>query len=161
MASSLNLELGEFVPFHVRSIANKRAQVASRTYKQQFDIGLNEWSCMAALAADPDISASRICAVSGFDKALISRSLHALETKRLVESLAVDGQAPKRLWRLTPSGQAMYRDIRSLALAREEKLLAGISSSERIVLLDLLKRMQRNVTELAVRTASDANNLEM
>lgn len=142
------LDLSEFVPFYVRSIANKLAQAASRTYKERYGIGLNEWSCIAALAAEPRQTASQICSVSGFDKALVSRSLHALEEKHLVAAAPDAGRPSRRQMQLTPAGEAMYREIRQLALDREDALMRGFTLEERGTVLGLLKRMHRNVTEM-------------
>ena len=148
-------DLGEFVPFFIRSIANRLAQAASRSYNRKFGIGLHEWSCLAPLAIKDDLSASRICESSGFDKGLISRSVGALESKGLIESRPVEDHNRRRLIRLTPAGRALYLEIRELALLREKRLLQGLSAEERTALVGYLEIMQRNATELMLEVAAD------
>jgi DNA-binding MarR family transcriptional regulator len=143
------LDLGEYVPFYVRAIANRLAQAASREYKAKFGIGLNEWSCLGALARWTDISAARICEISGFDKALVSRSLRALESKGLITSRSAPNGSHKRLIRLTPAGRSLHDQILTLALAREQRLLKGIPAQERAGLLSFLRTMHTNALSLA------------
>jgi DNA-binding MarR family transcriptional regulator len=142
------LELDDFVPFYMRAIANRLAQAASRFYSEKFGIGLTEWSCLAALAKEKHISASRICEISGFDKGLISRGLGALEAKGYIESRPVPEHNRKRLIDLTPTGLALYREIRHFALDREERLLAGLSPQQRAQLIEMLRTMHRNAIGL-------------
>ena len=143
------LDLGEYVPFYVRAIANRLAQAASREYKAKFGIGLNEWSCLGALARWTDISAARICEISGFDKALVSRSLSALESKGLITGRSAPNGHRKRLIRLTPPGRRLHDQILTLALRREQRLLKGIPAKERLHLLELLRTMHTNALSLA------------
>lgn len=142
------LDLDDFVPFYIRAIANRLAQAASRLYQQRFGIGLTEWSCLAALAKEEEISASRICAISGYDKGLISRGLGALEAKGFIESRPVMDHNRKRLIHLTPAGRRLYGEVRQLALLREERLLAGLSSDDRSALVASLRIMLRNARAL-------------
>jgi DNA-binding MarR family transcriptional regulator len=151
------LELDDFVPYYVRAIANRLAQAASRLYSRKFGIGLTEWSCLSTLAKEEEISAARICEMSGFDKGLISRGLGSLETKGFVRSSPVKHHNRKRLIRFTPAGRALYREIRDLALMREQRLLEGLSSHERAALLASLRIMQRNATRLAAEEAAAAD----
>lgn len=148
-AESALLELDDFVPYYVRAIANRLGQAASRLYQRKFGIGLTEWSCLSTLAKEEEISAARICEMSGFDKGLVSRGLGALEAKGLVQSRAAQDHNRKKLIRFTPAGRALYVRIRELALVREEYLLEGLSRDERTALLASLRIMQRNAARLA------------
>ena len=143
------LELDDFVPYYVRAIANRLAQAASRLYQRRFGIGLTEWSCLSTLGKEEEISASRICEMSGYDKGLISRGLASLEAKGFVQSRPVEDHNRKRLIRFTSAGRALYDEIRELALIREQRLLEGLSPQERSSLLASLRVMQCNATRLA------------
>lgn len=150
------LELDDFVPYYVRAIANRLAQAASRLYQRKFGIGLTEWSCLSTLGKEEEISASRICEMSGYDKGLISRGLGSLEAKGFIESRPVKDHNRKRLIRFTPAGRALYVEIRSLALIRERRLLEGLSPEGRAALLASLRIMRRNATKLAADEAAAA-----
>jgi DNA-binding MarR family transcriptional regulator len=142
------LDLDDYVPYYVRAIANRLAQAASQFYNQKFGIGLNEWSCLATLGKEQEISAARICEMSGFDKALVSRSVNSLEAKGFVETRPAEDHNRKRLIRFTPAGRELYLEIRRLALSREERLLEGFSAQDRAVLLGYLRAMHRNARHL-------------
>jgi DNA-binding MarR family transcriptional regulator len=159
-ASSIDgdLNLGDFVPYYVRVIANRLAQAASRTYSSKYGIGLTEWICLAVLAREQEISASRICEISGFDKGLISRSVNALEDKGFVQSKPVATHNRKRLIRFTPAGRELYLQIGELALRREEALLEGLSGQDRFALLGYLRIMQRNANNLVSGDAADPSD---
>lgn len=148
VADDAVLDLDSYVPFYLRAIANRLAQVASRHYNERFGIGLNEWSCLALLAMEDDVSATRISEVSGFDKAVISRSINSLESKGYVTTKGVKNHNKRRLIRLTPVGREVYSQIRRLALVRQELLLKGISATGRAALLKSLRLMHRNATML-------------
>jgi DNA-binding MarR family transcriptional regulator len=151
------LELDDFVPYYVRAIANRLAQAASRLYNRKFGIGLTEWSCLSTLAKEEEISASRICEMSGFDKGLISRGLSSLEAKGFIQSRPVKDHNRKRLIRFTPAGRALYLEVLELALIREERLLEGLSLQQRAALLTALRVMQGNATRLAAEEAAAAD----
>ena len=57
----------------------------------------------------------------------------------------IEGDGRLRLASLTPKGQALHDEIRELALERERALLAPLSTAEREVLLDLLRRLHDNL----------------
>src|SRR5690606_11563903 len=105
------LDLEQFVPYYIRAISNRIAQAASRFYSEKFGIGLNEWSCLATLSKEEEVSASRICEMSGFDKALVSRSVNALEAKGFIQSRPVRDHNRRRLIRFTPAGRVLFAEI--------------------------------------------------
>ena len=149
------LNLDDFAPYYVRAIANRLAQAASRLYHRQFGIGLTEWSCLSTLAKEDEISASRICEMSGFDKGLVSRGLAALEEKGLITTTPVKTHNRKRLIQFTPAGRSMYVEIEQLALEREDQLLKGFSSDDRKSLMAYLRLMHRNVIELVANEVNE------
>jgi DNA-binding MarR family transcriptional regulator len=149
------LDLDDFAPYYIRAIANRLAQAASRLYMRKFGIGLTEWSCLSTLGKEEEISASRICEMSGFDKGLISRGLASLEAKGFIEAKPVEDHNRKRLIHFTPAGRSLYLEIRELALLREEQLLKELSSDQRAALMGYLRVMHRNALELAADAAGD------
>ena len=151
------LDLDSYVPFYMRAIANRLGQAASRRYNDEFGIGLNEWSCLALLAMEEDVSATRISEVSGFDKAVISRSINSLESKGYVTTKGVEDHNRRRLIKLTPAGREVYSKIRRLALMRQERLLRGMSEKKRAVLLESLRLMHRYAASLATEELERGN----
>lgn len=142
------LNLQGYVPYFIRAIANKLAQAATRQYGERFGIGLNEWACLALLAREPEITAGRISEVGGYDKAVISRSISALVAKGYVSAEATTDHNRKRILRLTATGRKLHSKILALALARESKLLEGVSAADRKKLLATLRVLHANAQKL-------------
>lgn len=141
------IDLSDYVPYFLRATANKLSQASSAEYGK-FGIGLNEWSCLALLAREPHISASRISEVSGFDKAVISRSVNSLENKGLVVVELAPNHNRKKAICLSEAGRLAHDEIMAIALARQKILLTGISADERAQLLRFMRLMHANVLSM-------------
>lgn len=135
------LDLHNYVPYYIRSIANRLSQIDQRIYRNSLNVGLNEWACLALLAREDGISASRICEVSGYDKAVISRSVRSLMDKGYVSARAVANHNRKQLLSLTAKGKKAYLTIEALVLERERLLLEDVTPAQKKVLLKLLARI--------------------
>lgn len=140
------LDLFDYAPYLFRSIANRLGQSGSSLLMREFGIGLNEWSCVALLALEPNISATRICEVSGFDKGVISRSINSLDEKGYVKTVLAPKSSRLRLINLTHAGWRLYRELRVLASKREARLLDGLSGDERTALMHLLRKVHSNMS---------------
>lgn len=100
---------------------------------------------MSLLAIEPGIPASRICHVIGFDKGPVSRTLAALQGRGLIkiETDRLDGRSHSIA--LTAKGRDKHDTVIGAALERERKLLSCLDEREREVLIDLLRRIHRNL----------------
>lgn len=136
------IDFDSYIPFGLTAIANKVSRGASRTYRQLFGIGINEWRILANLKVNPGTTANRICAHSGLDKAAVSRSLRDMEQAGLIR---VDPARRARQLHLTPAGDALHARVIKVALAREAALLAGFDAAERRQLRALINRLHANV----------------
>ena len=142
------IDLDRYVPYLLAAVANRLARISVKQYGDAFGVGLNEWGCLALLAREADIPATRICEVGGFDKALVSRSLSSLEARGYVTSVPVAYHNRKRLLRLTDSGRALHDQIMAIALPREERLLGGLSPAEREAFIAMLQKVHSNAVEI-------------
>jgi DNA-binding MarR family transcriptional regulator len=138
------LNLDRYVPGLLTFLANKLSRGASAIYRREFDVGINDWRVMSQLALEPGIPASRICAVVGLDKAVVSRSLAVLEQHGLV----VGADTRRRLMSLTPAGRTLHDRIILVALERERRLVECLSATERETLIDLLGRLHRRLPDV-------------
>jgi DNA-binding MarR family transcriptional regulator len=74
-----------YVPSLLNHLSNGLSAGASRTYLKHFDVGINDWRVMSALVNHPRTTAKRVSEVLGVNKAIISRSVGVLESKRLLK----------------------------------------------------------------------------
>jgi DNA-binding MarR family transcriptional regulator len=119
------LDLDNYVPGLVTWLSNRLSAGSSKLYRERHGLGVIEWRVMASICAEEGCTAVRICQVVGLDKGAVSRSLALLTARGLVEA---SGRAKPLC--LTPAGRDVHDSILDLALAREHRLLAGLSAAE-------------------------------
>lgn len=144
---ALDMEL--FVPATLVYLAQKISASASAIYRPEFGVGITDWRIMALLAYEPWIAPVRIAEATGLDKGAVSRSLRDLNEAGIVE--VAGGKANQRRLpvALTAKGLALHDKIVKIALARQERLLAGFSERERVALRGFLARMRAQVETMA------------
>lgn len=139
------LDLDNYIPAYFTFLAGKISASASAIYRPRYGVGITDWRIMALIAAEPWISAGRISAATGLDKAAVSRSVHDLAKTGLVDVLPDGDDQRRQTIALTRKGLALHDEIVKLAIEREEKLLEGFSRDERRTLLAFLMRLQAQV----------------
>jgi DNA-binding MarR family transcriptional regulator len=139
------LDLDRYIPAYLTYLAGKISSGASAIYRPRFGVGITDWRIMAMLAAEPWISAGRICESTGLDKAAVSRSVGELEISGIVEVRPDKFDKRRQIIALTRKGLSLHDRVVKLAIAREQKLLEGFSVSERKTLLEYLVRLQLQV----------------
>lgn len=142
------IELKNYIPYLISAIHNNNARVFAQKYSAEFGLGLNEWSCIALLASEDNISATRICEVGGFDRAIVSRSINALIESGYVTSRAVANHNRKRLLNITPAGRLIHDRLMKEVLAGEDRLLQGLDKKQRRELLGYLQLLHQNSVAL-------------
>jgi DNA-binding MarR family transcriptional regulator len=148
------MDLDSFVPALLIFISNRLTNSGSALYRGRLGIGMMDFRVMAMLTIEPGASGTRIAAVIDLDKAAVSRTLRSLERRGLVR--AARGAGSARSLTLSPAGSALYERAWQLSKERERRLLLPLSSRERVVVRDLLRRLlaaTAHVAELARDTA--------
>lgn len=139
------LNLQNSPSFHLVVTANRFTRAAARLYQKRFGIGAMEWRMLVMLTQEPGAGVARAVEVIGIDKAAVSRALARLEEKGLAEGKARPGDPRRRAWRLTDAGRALHEEMLALALARQERMLAGLSRGEVEALVAMLRRIAGNI----------------
>jgi DNA-binding MarR family transcriptional regulator len=137
------LDFDTYVPGLITWLANKLSSGASRTYRERYGLGIIDWRVLASVAAEDGCTATRICQVVGLDKAAVSRSFSLLCARGLVTL----GEGPLRAKpaRLTAAGREVHDGLLDLALARQQRLLHGMSPAETVELTRLLHKLLAGV----------------
>jgi len=139
------IDLDRYVPGYLTWISNKLSGGASQAYLTAFHTGIETWRLLVLLAIERTLSAQHACRVIGMDKASVSRAFKRMQADGLI-TMGLDANDGRvRLASITPKGQALHDEIRELALERERALLQPLSAQERVVLLDLLRRLHDNL----------------
>jgi DNA-binding MarR family transcriptional regulator len=139
------LNLDTYIPGLLTHVTTKLSSGASTVYRRAFGIGVTEWRVIAILAIEPGISASRICQVSGSDKALVSRTIQILEKQKYVIVHSVGEDSRRGAVTLTAAGLDLHDRVIKVALEREKLLLQDLNEKEIALVAKLLRRMHSRV----------------
>ena len=141
------LDMTRYVPALINHLSNKLSRGASAIYRERYGIGIIEWRVLAQLGSSPGSTARAICDRTALDKAAVSRSFGVLSELGYIAFPKNVGRRDQ-IARLTGSGRRLHDRIMTVALEREERFLAPLSSSERRTLVALLNRLYENVDAL-------------
>lgn len=149
IGSADRLELDGFLPYRLSVLQQEVSRVIATAYAKKHGLMRHEWRVMAALGNDQPLSGNEVCDRTNMDKVQVSRAISRLLDRSLV--VRVQDTRDRRRWilRLTPTGEAMYRDIVPLARSREADLLEALSESEVRQLDTLIDKLYRRANELA------------
>ena len=140
-APDIPLDFARYVPASLLHVSNKLSNGANALYRRKFGVNVTEWRVLAILANEPDISAQRIREVVGFDKAVVSRVLKALDSRALVKIVGDVGDGRRHRIALSGKGRALYGKIVAVALEREKRLLSTFTPEEVETLIGFLLKL--------------------
>lgn len=149
------LELEGFLPYRLSVLSNRVSSAIARVYSERFALGVTEWRVMAVLGRYPDLSASEVAQRTAMDKVAVSRAVASLLESGRLEREIHDDDRRRSVLRLSAQGQAIYREVAPLAIAFEQRLLAGMDAAERALLFRLLDRLD----ELELQAEADVATL--
>ena len=143
--SKKTLDLHQYFPYFLGTIANKWASSSSRIYLSEFGIGIATWRVLASISSIGEATSQDVAILVSMDAGAVSRAVGELEKSGHIKK--VEGRFPGRTkpYTLTASGRKLYSDILKIALKREALLLAGLSDSEKKSLLRIMQKLSGNL----------------
>jgi len=133
--------------FLIMTLSNRVTVLAERTLRRALDLSLMEWRVLTVLAVEPAAPPGRIVAITGVNKAAVSRAVNSLERRGLLSRVPAPNHGLRTQLFLTPAGQAMHARGTDERLHSEDELLQGLPSAERLRLLESLKQLMRNLDQ--------------
>jgi DNA-binding MarR family transcriptional regulator len=143
------------VPYQTRlafllgAISNLTTATGSRLFRRTFGLGLGEVRLMYVLDYEGPLTARQASRIIGVDKGAMSRTVAALERRRIVHTRIDDLDARQRVIDFTPAGRRLVERVMVLALHREKQLYSILTNDELLVLSSLLQKFRSHL--LAVR----------
>lgn len=137
------LRLSEFLPYRLSVLSNRISRAIADSYEARFQLSLPEWRVMAVLAETPEIAARDVARRTAMDKVAVSRAVGRLIASGRVERHRAEDDKRRSVLALSDRGQQVYAKVAPLALAYEDRLLAGLSAEERALLTGLLDRLDQ------------------
>jgi DNA-binding MarR family transcriptional regulator len=152
MGASLRIDLERFVPFRLNRLAAEVSRALARVYGERFDIDIPEWRIIATLGDRGMARAQDIALSTRMHKSMVSRAVARLMALGWVAR--TDGARDRREapLALTAAGGEIYRQLVPIVLEYQDRLLAGLTDSERRLLEHLLGKLERQL-ELPCRPA--------
>jgi DNA-binding MarR family transcriptional regulator len=131
-----------FVPHYLGVLSNSFIWSQSRYFLDTYGHGVNEIRVISVLAYSGELSATGLCDALVMNKSIVSRTLAKLQEKAIIET---DGGGRNQTFRLTDLGYDLNAKIVKISLAREDRLLRGLSDRDRVILLGYLAKMVDNL----------------
>ena len=149
------LDLEHFLPYRLSVLSNRVSGAIARVYSERFGLGVTEWRVMAVLGRFPGLSANEVAQRTAMDKVAVSRAVARLTEAGRLERDTHDDDRRRSVLRLSPDGYKIYDEVAPMALAFEQRLLAGIESAERDALFRLLDRLDELEMQAEAEMAAD------
>jgi DNA-binding MarR family transcriptional regulator len=140
--------LESLVTYRLTRIADTLVRAASQVYWAQHGVTLTELRLLATLGRHGALAVNEASRQTGIDKAWVSRSLATLVKRKLVKRQRHPSDSRIVLLSLTPQGKAKVQQMVPLAVARNERFLAGMSKKKRVIFDKILDLLQVKVEDL-------------
>jgi DNA-binding MarR family transcriptional regulator len=135
-----NLTVDNFPTTLIVTLANSLRRTVTVPYAEQFDLKVSEWRLLSLLMHYVAVPFGELVALSGSDKALVSRALRMLQERGYVELRPMRGKG-KPCYRVTRSGRALHAKVIPVARAHQVQVLSVLTQEERVVLYTALKKL--------------------
>lgn len=145
---SHELDLGQFLPYRLNSLADQISQALSRIYGERFGITIAEWRVLAWLSHREELTAKQIGEHTRMDKAKVSRAIQSLEGRTLIRRTQSSQDQRVHYLHLTREGEEMLGELIPQAHAWEAELVTTLSSGEYRDLLNTMGKLERQLARL-------------
>ena len=135
------LDLARYFPFYLGTISNRWTATSSKTYREEFGIGIADWRVLASIHAQGAASSQMVVNLIFMDAGAVSRSIARLVAAGYVNAVPGKFVGRTKPYRLTEKGRELYAKLVEIALNREERLLALLNTDERDTLLILMRKI--------------------
>lgn len=147
------LDLNQFLPYRLNSLADRISHALSRIYDQRFSINVAEWRVLAWLSHRDELTAKQVCEFTDMDKARVSRAVQSLDERGLIRRTPSTTDQRVQQLHLTPAGETLLGKLIPEAHAWETELVSTLTASEYRDLFNTMSKLERQLERLERRTA--------
>ncbi len=146
------LQLHDFLPYKINMLSKKISHSLSLIYTTEFGITIPEFRILVWLSSHPNIYAKDLCRFTLMDKTQVSRVIHSLEKRSLLQRQAdTNDQRSYQLF-LTAKGETLIQEIIPKAIEWEEHLLTSLSPRQYMNLQNALEKLEAQLQALESRS---------
>ncbi|EPC02918.1 hypothetical protein L861_24230 [Litchfieldella anticariensis FP35 = DSM 16096] len=146
------LDLNQFLPYRLNSLADRISQALSQIYDESFGINVAEWRVLAWLSHRDVLTAKQICEFTRMDKARVSRAVQALEERELIRRTQSTSDQRVHYLHLTPAGEKLLGELIPQAHAWETELVSTLTAGEYRDLFNTMSKLERQLERLEENT---------
>jgi DNA-binding MarR family transcriptional regulator len=150
-----NLKISGFLTLHLLRLGNLAKSCVTREYLDPAGLSVPEWRLLTSVVAFSPIAFADLVSMSTMDKGQVSRTLRSSQAKGLVSTeLAPIDRRPNEagssasgriIINVTPAGREMYDKVLPVAQRYQIGLLQLMTTEERRVVLDVLRRLYEHM----------------
>lgn len=146
-ADGSNLPVDAFPTFLIAQLGNAVRRMVTAPYAEAHGLTISEWRMLALMGQLAPIPFGVLVSLSTSDKALVSRTIRALQERGLCQSQRKPGGNNKRIvCHLTPAGRELYEAVMPMARKSQAKLLSVLNEEERVILFRSIMKLHRACT---------------
>lgn len=150
------MKLQDAIGFKVSLLASSISKYASQTLEDNHSIGITEYRIIMVIAQLNGASIKEITDLIKTDKGWISRSVTSLLERDLITKEADKRDARKVTLKLTNTGKDLHKQLAELAESRHNKILSCLTDGERLMLIELIEKVQRNAEVLTEESGQES-----
>jgi MarR family transcriptional regulator for hemolysin len=136
--------LNSFVPYLLNRIAARwNAELAGEL--REFDLTTPQMRTLAVLSLAPDLTINELSALTVTEQSTMSRTLDALEERRLVRRRPRPGDMRVREVAITPEGRAAFEAFWPVMFQHYRRMFRDVDEAEYAQLVAILHKVLRNV----------------
>jgi DNA-binding MarR family transcriptional regulator len=145
MSAAHRIDLERFVPFRLNRLAAEVSRGLARVYGERFGIDIPEWRIIATLGDRGRARAQDVALSTRMHKSMVSRAVARLIELGWVARTAGAKDRREAPLALTAAGHEVYEQLVPIVLEYQDRLLAGLTESERHTLERLLGKLERQL----------------
>ena len=141
-------------------LIRRAQQISTAIFAEEcgsFDLTAVQFAALSAIAAHPDVDATRLSALIAFDRSTIGDVLERMEAKGWVARHPSAGDRRVKLLRCTAAGAALLQAVAPAVARVQERLLAPLAPRDRGAMLRMLEQLadvHNDVTPAPLRLAA-------
>lgn len=141
-ASGDGLTVDHFLTTRLSDVTNRARRNITAHYATEAGLSVSEWRILSLVAHARELPFGELVLQSTSDKALVSRTLRALEARGFVAVKPdAGGHRKKLVCAITPAGDALHAQVIPVARQRQAEAICVLSAEERRVLFKALGKL--------------------
>lgn len=136
-------DIRDLFSFELQRLAGLSTRIATLSIRPKYGLTTREWRAIAVLKYLGTVPLQELAKHSGLLKSQMSRTVSGLIDRGYIQKAANPEDGRSILLRLSPEGLALSEKVLDDSFERNEQMLATLSSAERQMLVELMRRVIR------------------